>query len=300
MSDGNRAGAGGDAHGDETPVALITGAASGIGAATATALADRGWRVYATDIEMPLPEELRERCTCRELDVTDAEQCERVVEEIVDETGRIDALVNNAGYAVPGPIEDVDPEDARRQFDVLVHGVGTLCRAVLPEMRAAGHGRIVNVSSVLGMSTVPGVGTYCAGKAALESLTDALRIELRDTGVDVSLVEPAWVDTGFADGARERLDGDRTDAYGDTYAALDRGWVLEGGPLAADPEAVAERIVAAATTASPRARYPVGTFAHFVRWTHILPARLQDPIQRWFGRVSITANRLYQRLGGLP
>ncbi|WP_256392909.1 SDR family NAD(P)-dependent oxidoreductase [Natronoarchaeum rubrum] len=286
-----------DANESTAPVALITGAASGIGAATAAAFADRGWRVYATDVETPLPEALRERCTCRELDVTDAEQCRTVVEQIVAETDRIDALVNNAGYAVPGPVEDVDPEDARRQFDVLVHGVATLCRAVLPEMRAAGRGRIVNVSSVLGMSAVPGLGTYCAGKAALESLTDALRIELRGTGVDVSLVEPAWVDTGFADGARERLDGDRNDAYEDTYAALERGWVLEGGPLAADPEAVAERVVAAATAASPRARYPVGAFAHFVRWTHILPARVQDPIQRWFGRASIAANRLYRLLG---
>jgi len=286
-----------DANESTAPVALITGAASGIGAATAAAFADRGWRVYATDVETPLPEALRERCTCRELDVTDAERCRTVVEEIVAETGRIDALVNNAGYAVPGPVEDVDPEDARRQFDVLVHGVATLCRAVLPEMRAAGRGRIVNVSSVLGMSAVPGLGTYCAGKAALESLTDALRIELRGTGVEVSLVEPAWVDTGFADGARERLDGDRTDAYEDTYAALERGWVLEGGPLAADPEAVAERVVAAATAASPRARYPVGAFAHFVRWTHVLPARVQDPIQRWFGRASIAANRLYRLLG---
>ena len=286
-----------DANESTAPVALITGAASGIGAATAAAFADRGWQVYATDVETPLPEALRERCTCRELDVTDAERCRTVVEEIVAETGRIDALVNNAGYAVPGPVEDVDPEDARRQFDVLVHGVATLCRAVLPEMRAAGRGRIVNVSSVLGMSAVPGLGTYCAGKAALESLTDALRIELRGTGVDVSLVEPAWVDTGFADGARERLDGDRTDAYEDTYAALERGWVLEGGPLAADPEAVAERVVAAATAASPRARYPVGAFAHFVRWTHVLPARVQDPIQRWFGRASIAANRLYRLLG---
>lgn len=286
-----------DANESTAPVALLTGAASGIGAATAAAFADRGWRVYATDVETPLPEALRERCYCRELDVTDAEQCRAVVDEILDETGRIDALVNNAGYAVPGAIEDVDPEDARRQFDVLVHGVATLCRAVLPEMRAAGRGRIVNVSSVLGMSAVPGLGTYCAGKAALESLTDALRIELRGTGIDASLVEPAWVDTGFADGARERLDGERTDAYEDTYAALERGWVLEGGPLAADPEAVAERIVTAATAASPRARYPVGAFARFVRWTHVLPARVQDPIQRWFGRASITANRIYRLLG---
>jgi len=284
---------------DDSPVVLITGAASGIGTVTAQAFAGRGWRVYATDVATPLPEQIRDDCECLELDVTDGKQCERVVDRIVEDTGRLDVLVNNAGYAVPGPIEDVSVPDVRQQFDVLVHGAHTLCQAVLPTMRAAGRGRIINVSSVLGMASYPGIGTYCAAKAALESLTDALRIELHGTGVHVSLVEPAWVDTGFATSARDKLpDGDRTPEYHATYAALERGWVLEGGPLAARPEAVAARIVEAATEPSPRARYPVGRFARFLRWTHVLPARVQDPLKRWFGRASIALDRLYRSLPG--
>lgn len=281
----------------DAPVVLITGAASGIGAATATAFAEHGWRVYATDITA-LPEAIQDCCITRELDVTDDAQCTAVVDEILDESGRIDVLVNNAGYAVPGPIEDADAEALRKQFEVLVHGVATLCRTVLPAMRQRGQGRIVNVSSVLGMSAYPGIGGYCAAKAGLEAMTDALRMELHGTGVSVSLVEPAWVDTGFADGARGRLDTDRTDAYADTYRALEDGWVLEGGPLAASPDAVAERILTAATAESPRARYPVGRFARFVRWTHVLPASLQDPIRRGFGRASVALRRVHRALGG--
>jgi NAD(P)-dependent dehydrogenase (short-subunit alcohol dehydrogenase family) len=276
---------------DGDRVVMLTGAASGIGAAVARACADRGWRVYATDIE-PFPADVAERCRTLELDVTDAEQCERVVETVVAEAGRVDALVNNAGYAELGPIEDVDPDAERRQFDVLVGGVTALCRAVIPHMREAGRGRIVNVSSVLAHSAYPGMGTYCAGKAALEATTDALRMELHGTGIEVSLVEPAWVDTDFAATGRERLPDDRTDTYEGTYAALEDGWTLDGGPFAIDPETVAQRVVTALTKPSPKARYPVGTFAYFVRWAHVLPARFQDPIRRVLGRASVTARKM--------
>ena len=280
-----------DDTGNGGSVVLITGAASGIGAAVARACADRGWRVYATDIA-PFPDDIAERCHCRDLDVTDDEQCRAVVDGVLAEAGRIDALVNNAGYAALGPIEDVDPDTQRRQFDVLIHGVTALCRAVLPSMRAAGRGRIVNVSSVLAHSAYPGMGSYCAGKAALEALTDSLRMELHGTGISVSLVEPAWVDTGFAPTARETLPDERTDAYDGTYAALEDGWMLDGGPAASDPERVAEAVLTALTAPSPKARYPVGLFAHFVRWAHVLPARFQDPIRRAMGRLSVTAERI--------
>jgi len=276
---------------DDDPVALITGAASGIGAATALAFTDAGWTVYATDVRPEFPADVSERCRCLDLDVTDAERCAAVVDRIFDETGRLDCLVNNAGYAVAGPVEDVSTDAAREQFDVLVHGPHRLARAVLPRMREHG-GRIVTVSSVLGQAASPGLGTYAAGKAAVESLTDALRIELADESVRVALVEPAWVDTGFADGALDGLDAaDRTPAYDRTYDALVDGWVVDGGPLATSPETVAASVLAAATDDPPRARYPVGPFAAFVRWTHWLPARIQDPIHRAFGRASAALGR---------
>lgn len=273
-------------------VVLLTGAASGIGAASARAFADDGWTVYATDIDSEFPDDIRERCRCLELDVTDSEQVEAVVDHIIEEAGRLDCLVNNAGYGVAGPVEDVSPDAAREQFDVLVHGPHRLAQAVLPEMREHG-GRIIAVSSVLGHTASPGLGAYAAGKAAVESLSDALRIEVAGTdNIHVSLVEPAWVDTGFADGALESLrDADRTPTYDRAYDALEDGWVLTGGPLAKTPETVAMTVLSAATDDQPNARYPVGAFATFVRWTHWLPARLQDPIHRGFGRASAFLGR---------
>ncbi len=282
----------------EERVVLITGAGSGIGKATATMFADRGWVVYATDVEIPLPESVATSCRPLALDVTDAEQCRDVVDRIVAETGRLDCLVNNAGYAVPGAVEDVPVEETKREFDVLVYGVQRLVQLVMPVMRENGWGRIVTVSSVLGRAAYPGLGAYSAGKGAVESLTDALRMELRDVpGVDVSLVEAAWVDTEFAAEATETLaDRDRTASYAPTYAALEDGWVLDGGPLATTPDAVAETIVHAATTSTPKARYSVGAPAQFVRWSQWLPASVLDPMRRLFGRASITARSLHAAL----
>ena len=276
----------------ESPVVLVTGAGGGIGSAIALALAASGWRVYATDVVTPLPETVRERCETRELDVTDEAQCRRVVDDAVGEAGRLDCLVNNAGYAEAGPVEDVPVDAAREEFEVLVHGPHALARAALPHMRQRGRGRIVTVSSVLGLAASPGLGTYAAGKAAVESLHDALRIELRGTGVDAALVEPAWVRTGFADGARGRMaDRERTPDYARTYAGLDDGWVLDGTPLAVAPETVAETVVRAAEAADPKARYPVGRFARFVRWTHWLPEPVVDAIHVGYGRVTAAVDR---------
>jgi NAD(P)-dependent dehydrogenase (short-subunit alcohol dehydrogenase family) len=282
------------ANGPESdePVVLLTGAGGGIGAATALAFADRGWRVYATDIATPLPERVRERCETRALDVTDEAACGRVVDAVAGEAGRLDCLVNNAGYAVAGPVEDVPVAAVREEFDVLVHGPHALARAALPRMREQGAGRIVTVSSVLGLTSSPGLGAYAAGKAACESLHDALRVELRGEPVAVSLVEPAWVRTVFGDRARAQLaDRERTDAYERTYAALDRGWVLDGNPLSVDPERVAAAVVRAAEADDPDARYPVGGFATFVRWSHWLPESVVDPIHDAYGRATALLGR---------
>jgi len=283
--------------GSEGPVALITGAGSGIGAATALAFAEAGWTVYATDVETPLPTEVDERCRTRQLDVTDDEQCQSVVAEVLEATGRVNVLVNNAGYAVPGAIEDVPVEDAIGEFDVLVHGPHRLIREVLPTMRERGAGTIINVSSVLGLSSYQGMGSYAAGKAGLEALSDSLRLELRGTGIDVVLVEPSWVETPFADEARADIAArERHESYAETYAALEDGWALDGGPLALSPERVAETIVAAATDPSPRARYPVGAMAHFIRWTRWVPPAVLDPIRRAFGWATARIGRLGARL----
>lgn len=281
-----------EAAADGRPVVLVTGAGGGIGSAIALAFAERGWLVYATDVTTPLPERVRARCATRALDVTDDERCEAVVDEVVAEAGRLDCLVNNAGYAEAGPVEDVPVDAAREGFDVLVHGPHRLARAALPHMRERGRGRIVTVSSVMGLVASPGLGVYAAGKAAVESLHDALRVELRTSGVDVSLVEPAWVETDFADAARERMDGrERTPAYARTYAAIDDGWILDGNPLAVGPERVAAAVVRAAEAGDPKARYPVGSFARFVRWTTWLPAPVVDAIQAGYERATAAVGR---------
>lgn len=271
------------------PVVLITGGASGIGAATAEAFAGAGWIVYATDIDTEFPARVSADCRCLELDVTAERQIRTVVDRIADEAGRIDALVANAGFAVPGAIEDAAVADSRRQFDVLVHGTHRLIQAVLPAMRDQKQGRIVVVSSVLGRSAAPGLGSYGAAKAAVESLVDSLRMELHETGVSVSLVEPAWVETEFAASASKQLPAERTAAYSETYAMLEAGWALDGGPLAVSPETVALTVLAAASAERPASRYPVGLRSRLVMWSRLLPDRLQDLLTTALLRGSVWA-----------
>jgi NAD(P)-dependent dehydrogenase (short-subunit alcohol dehydrogenase family) len=270
---------------------LLTGCGSGIGFASARAFAREGWTVYATDLREDRLDPLADDCETAELDVTDPEQCEAVVERVVAEAGRIDCLVNNAGFGVVGPVEDVSAELARRQFDVLVHGPHRLARAALPHMRAAGSGRIVNVSSVLGRAAFPGLGTYGSAKFALEGLTDALRMEV-SSEIDVVAVEPAWVRTDFEAAAMDRLaDVERTPAYADVYELFEAGPALDGGPLAVAPERVAETIRRAATVSNPKTRYPVGTVARAIVLSRFLPDRLRDTATWWLAKAGVTLRR---------
>src|SRR6056297_1371942 len=259
---------------------LATGCGSGIGRRTARAFAREGWTVYATDLRADLLEPVADECETAELDVTDSEQCEKVVARVADEAGGIDCLVNNAGFGVVGAMEDVSADLAREQFDVLVHGPHRLARAALPHLRASGSGRpgsgrIVNVSSVLGRAAFPGLGTYSSAKFALEGLTDALRLEVAPE-VEVVAVEPAWVRTNFEEAAMDRMaDAERSAAYDDVYDLYERGAALDGGPFSVGPERVAETILRAATTADPKTRYPVGWVARAIVSSRVLPDRLR-------------------------
>lgn len=255
---------------------LITGAASGIGAATARGFLDRGWTVWATDVDEEGLERLPRGCRRTVLDVTNSDRIEAVVRQVVDESGRLDCLVNNAGFAVPGTVEDVPREAVREVFDVVVHGAHDLIRTSLPSLRESG-GTVVNVSSVLGRSAYPGLGAYCSAKFALEGLTDALRLEVGDA-VDVVAVEPAWVDTGFDETARAELDRiDPSPAYREVYDLYGEDSVLRGGRLGVSPERVARTIVRAASATDPSTRYPVGWAARLIVAASCLP----DPIEDW-------------------
>jgi NAD(P)-dependent dehydrogenase (short-subunit alcohol dehydrogenase family) len=259
---------------------LITGCSSGIGRATALAFLDEEWEVYATARNPADIETLGERgCDISTLDVTDDEDVERVVSRIVDEHGRIDCLVNNAGYAQFGPVEDVPVDRVHDQFDVNVYGPHRLTRAVLPHMREQEEGTIVNVSSVAGRLAIPGGGVYCASKFALEAMSDALRVEVEEHGVDVVLIEPGPVDTQFDQRAAAEVDGelDRSGAYDSFYKAFDDSQAVSGGGFWEEtPERVAEDVLNAASATKPAARYHVGTVARVGVLARFVPDSLRD------------------------
>jgi NAD(P)-dependent dehydrogenase (short-subunit alcohol dehydrogenase family) len=258
---------------------LITGCSSGIGRAAAYAFLDEEWRVYATARNPADIETLGEAgCDIGTIDVRNDEDVRRVVDRVVDEEGRIDALVNNAGYGQHGPLEDIDDDLFEKQFDVNVFGPHRLVRAALPHMRERGDGTIVNVSSLAGRIAAPGMGAYSASKHAVEGYSDSLRRELEPFGIDVSVVQPGPVATAFRDRVDDELSRlDRTDAYEDLYAFQEDATLLGGdSPIAVQPEAVAAAIVEAVVSTDPEPRYVVGAAAQLLAYARYLPDRVAD------------------------
>jgi len=256
----------------------VTGGSSGIGRATARAFAQEGWTVYAgardDDDLAALREEGYEPV---ELDVTDPDDCAHAVADLVEAEGRLDCLVNNAGYAQLGPTEDVQPRKLHEQFDVNLYGPHRLIRAALPHMREAGDGTIVNVSSFVGRLPLPGAGAYAASKAGLESLSDALRAEVSGFGVDVVLVEPGPVDTEFDERAEDELAGlDRSGAYDRLYDLIDDQQAA--GVAESSPEEIAAAVLEAASSTNPDARYPVGPVARLGAGLRHLPSSWVDAV----------------------
>ena len=259
---------------------LVTGCSSGIGAATAARLAAGGWTVYATARRPETLAELEAKgCRTLALDVTDEESRKAAVDAVVEAEGAVGVLVNNAGYSQSGAVESVSDERVRAQFDTNVFGPLALCRLVLPGMREQGWGKIVNVSSMGGRFTFPGGGLYHATKHAIEALSDALRYEVKGFGVDVILIEPGLIRTGFsATTVREMGDSTAVDGpYTDFNRAVGEATVsvYEKGPLArlgGPPETVAEKIETALNAARPRARYTVTPSARvFLTLRALLP-----------------------------
>src|SRR3954464_10611039 len=216
---------------------LVTGSSSGIGRATAERLAGRGFTAYATARRREsIPAlEARGRPVVA-VDVTDEDSMQAAVAAVVDEQGAVGALVNNAGYSQSGAIEEVPLDEVRRQFETNVFGLVRMCQLVLPGMRAQGHGRIVNVSSMGANFTFPGGGFYHATKYAVEAISDALRFEVKGFGIDVVTMQPGIIRTGFADAATDAIHS-ATPAEG-PYAAFNAAVagstqsVYEQGPLA--------------------------------------------------------------------
>lgn len=266
---------------------LITGCSSGIGRATAERLAGAGMIVYATARRLESIADLERRgCRLLACDVTDEASMVAAVRAVEQAEGAVGALVNNAGYSQSGAIESVAMDQVRRQFDTNVFGLIRMTQLVLPAMRRQGWGRIVNLSSMGGKLTFPGGGLYHASKYAVEALSDALRFEVQGFGVDVVVIEPGLIKTGFADAAVGAMgEAEKDDGGGGPYAAFNRA-VADGtagayeGPtarLGGGPETVAAAIEKAITKKRPRTRYPVTPSARFLMTQRrLLPDRAWD------------------------
>jgi NAD(P)-dependent dehydrogenase (short-subunit alcohol dehydrogenase family) len=266
---------------------LITGCSSGIGWATAERLARRGWTVYATARKVQAISPLEESgCRLLPLDVTDEDSMRRAVEEVERIEGAVGVLINNAGYSQSGAVETVPIEKVRRQFETNVFGLVRMCQLVLPGMREQGFGRMINLSSMGGKLTFPGGGLYHASKYAVEAISDALRFEVRGFGVEVVVVEPGLIRTGFAQTAVDSI-GEGGGPYAGFAAGVARTTRenYERGPLAAlggDPEAVAKTIERAISTAHPPARYTVTPSAKI-----LISARRLLPDRAWEGLMGL-------------
>jgi NAD(P)-dependent dehydrogenase (short-subunit alcohol dehydrogenase family) len=273
---------------------VVTGASSGIGRATAEHLAREGFGVFAGVRSLRDAQRLRdeglETLSPLLIDVTDSASVERAraeVEAAVGERG-LAGLVNNAGVSLAGPLEYIELDEIRDCFEVNVFGVLTVTRAFLPLLRRGG-GRIVNMSSGIGRVAMPLVGPYCASKFALEALSDALSMELRRSGVGVSVIEPGFVATPLLDKGNEKIDRKRDslpseapsyyrDALGKLRAQFD-----EAAENPTRPESVARVVGRALTVASPRKRYAVGVDATVLMLLgRVLPDRVKH---RVFGRM---------------
>ncbi len=243
-------------------VALVTGASSGIGMATAVALHDLGHTVYAVARRVDRMSDLEAQgIHTLAMDVTDDESMTSGMKQIIAATGRIDILVNNAGYGSYGALEDVPMDEARRQFDVNVFGLARLTQLALPHMRAQRGGHIVNISSIGGKVHEPLGGWYHATKFAVEGLSDSLRVELQPFGIHVVVIEPGAIKTEWAGIAANHLMA--TSGEG-PYAGQAKAWAAGVDAVetrGSSPDVIAKAIVRAVTARRPRTRYVVGAFA---------------------------------------
>ena len=264
---------------------LITGCSSGIGYAAAYALRDRGWHVYAACRQELDCGRLRdEGFDSPRIDYADPDSIITALADVLEDTGgTLDAVFNNGAYAMPGAVEDLPTEALREIFEANFFGWHTLTRAVIPIMRAQGHGRIVQCSSVLGLVALPWRGAYSATKFALEGLTDTLRMEMRGTGVHPILIEPGPITSKIRANSIphfERWIDWENSARADQYeAVLGPRLYAERGPdkFELPPSAVVKKLVHALESKRPRARYYVTTptrLAGLLR--RILPTRLLD------------------------
>ena len=264
---------------------LITGCSSGIGYAAAHTLRERGWKVFASCRQTRDCERLAaEGFDAPQLDYTDASSIAAALDHVLEQTGgTLDALYNNGAHATPGAVEDLPTDALRAIFESNFFGWHELTRKIIPVMRAQGHGRIIQCSSVLGLVTMPWRGAYNSTKFALEGLTDTLRIELRDTPIHVTLIEPGPITSNIRANSIphfERWIDWKSSARKVQYesALLDRLYTARGPDrFELPPQAVVDRLIHALEADRPRPRYYVTTPTRISGiLKRILPTRALD------------------------
>jgi NAD(P)-dependent dehydrogenase (short-subunit alcohol dehydrogenase family) len=265
---------------------LITGCSTGIGRATAERLAGSGFTVYASARKLDSIRDLEDRgCKLLALDVCDEDSMRAGVSAVEEAEGAVGALVNNAGYSRSGAVEEVPPDEVRRQFETNVFGLVRMSQLVLPAMRARRSGTIVNIGSMGGKLTFPGGGLYHATKYAVEAISDALRFEVKGWGVNVVLIEPGLIKTEFGETAAGSMGPDSAGdgPYAEFNSAVARQTVgVYKGPLSrfgGEADAVAKVIERAISSERPKARYPVTPSARImITQRKLMPDRLWDAL----------------------
>lgn len=267
---------------------LITGCSSGIGECVALGLKQRGYKVFATARKERDLQRLRDQgLTALHLDYDDSTSIRYAFEEMMLRTGgKIYALFNNGAYGQPGAVEDLSREVLRAQLETNLLGWHELTRMIIPVMRLHGEGRIIQNSSILGFITMPYRGAYNCSKYALEGLTDTLRLELHDSGIHVSLIEPGPITSKFRDNAyrkfQENIDAENS-KHRAQYQAMEERLLKEGptAPFTLPPEAVLKKVIHALESKHPRAHYPVTFPTHlFAVLKRILPTPALDFLLR--------------------
>jgi len=266
----------------EQRTVLITGASSGLGLATASLLTGRGFKVLGTSRNPPTDE--ANDFEMLQLDVNSDESVNACIQALVRKTGRIDVLVNNAGYGLHGAIEETSISEARSQFETNFFGAVRMVKAALPIMRQQGRGQIINVSSVAGLIASPFEAFYCASKHAIEGYTEALRHEVKRFNIKVSMVEPGFFRTNIGSASISSGAAGSTRDYSEMYQrflSVAKEHIQNGD----DPKLVAETVLRIIESDSPRIRYVVGRERWIPRIKRIVPESMFESMARRYWKL---------------
>jgi NAD(P)-dependent dehydrogenase (short-subunit alcohol dehydrogenase family) len=265
---------------------LISGCSSGIGLCTARGLMQRGYQVFAAARQAEDVDKLQKQgLDAVFLDLTDSNSISTAVESVLEQTGgELFALFNNAAYGQPGAVEDLSRDVLKQQFETNLFGTHELTNLIIPVMRQQGYGRIIQNSSLLGLAALPYRGAYNASKFALEGLTDTLRLELHNSGIHVSLIEPGPIESRFRANAyamfKQNIDREHS-PHRDYYRGVEARLAKQGHaqPFTLPPEAVLKKVIHALESPRPKARYYVTAPTYLFGFARrLLSTRLLDKI----------------------